>query len=100
MLDLREKDRTRLLTFFQTYFKDQASLWAYGSRVKGRNHEGSDLDLVVVPKGGQDLASTIKRFREALINSNIPITIQVQDWARIPASFQLNIQEEKVILVD
>lgn len=43
---LRDKDREKLITIFSgvdTAFE----VWAYGSRVNGDAHEGSDLDLVI-----------------------------------------------------
>ena len=43
---LRTKDKEQLIAIFDT-----ASLpievWAYGSRVNGKAHEGSDLDIVI-----------------------------------------------------
>lgn len=64
------------------------AVWAYGSRVNGNNHEGSDLDLVL---RGPNLAALpaglISRFREALTYSNLPIFVDVHDWTLLPASF-------------
>ncbi|MFN5236631.1 MAG: nucleotidyltransferase domain-containing protein [Bacteroidota bacterium] len=47
---LRDKDREKLITIFSgvdTAFE----VWAYGSRVNGDAHEGSDLDLVIRTPG-------------------------------------------------
>ena len=43
---LREKDKQRLLQIFASVAVP-FEVWAYGSRVNGRAHEGSDLDLVI-----------------------------------------------------
>ncbi len=44
---LREKDKIRLLDIFSTANADM-EIWAYGSRVNGDAHNGSDLDLVIL----------------------------------------------------
>ncbi len=77
----------------------QAQVWAYGSRVTGGAHEGSDLDLVLrnttrlsVPcEGWLDL-------KEALQESRLPILVDVHDWARLPADFHRNIERGYVEL--
>jgi predicted nucleotidyltransferase len=43
---LRNKDRERLIAIFETS-PVPIEVWAYGSRVNGSAHEGSDLDLVI-----------------------------------------------------
>ena len=57
-------------------------VWAYGSRVNGRSHDGSDLDLVL---RGPDLArvdtSRLIDFTEALRDSTIPFLVEAHDWA-------------------
>ena len=75
-----------------------AEVWAYGSRVSGQSHEGSDLDLVVrgpelKPLGGE-LVDLVEAFRE----SNIPILVQVHDWARLPESFHREIERNYAAL--
>ncbi|WP_244298128.1 nucleotidyltransferase family protein [Actinobacillus vicugnae] len=69
-----------------------AEVWAYGSRVNGDGHEGSDLDLVV--KGEVNLRS----LREAFQNSLLPMLIDVHLWEQIPPSFHTNIQANYVVL--
>ena len=89
---LREKDRTRILAIAERTLPPEVEIWAYGSRVNGNAFDGSDLDLVL---RGADLArvpfTAIAHFKEQLQHSNIPILIDVVDWARIPDSFHRNI---------
>lgn len=64
------------------------TVWAYGSRVNGDHHEGSDLDLVLrtpdlTPLPGRVLSD----FREGLTDSNLPIFVDSHDWALLPESF-------------
>ncbi len=70
----------------------EAEVWAYGSRVNGGAHEGSDLDLVL--RNPQDLAQPVAgraALVEALQDSALPILVEVHDWARLPASFHAGI---------
>jgi predicted nucleotidyltransferase len=69
-----------------------AEVWAYGSRVNGTAHEGSDLDLVV--RNPADLSHPqpdMSELREAFSESNLPILVDLLDWARIPESFRQEI---------
>ncbi|MBN1868899.1 nucleotidyltransferase domain-containing protein [Candidatus Sumerlaeota bacterium] len=76
-----------------------AEVWAYGSRVGGGGHDASDLDLVL--RCPEDLTKPQKRLaelREALSESNIPILIDLIDWARIPESFRDEIAKDYVVI--
>ena len=76
-------------------------VWAYGSRVNGRSHEGSDLDLVLRdPKLAEIDTSRLADFIEALQDSTIPFLVEVRDWARLPESFHYEIEREHVALVE
>jgi uncharacterized protein len=73
---------------------------AYGSRVQGTAHDGSDLDLVVRNPDGKPVPSlSLGRFREAVSQSNLPILVDVLDWARIPANFRQEIERGGVVVL-
>lgn len=77
----------------------QAEVWAYGSRVNGDHHEASDLDLVV----HQDADAltrmrSLDALREAFSESDLPLLVQVVDWAAIPESFRAEISRNYVVL--
>ena len=75
-------------------------VWAYGSRVNGRSHEGSDLDLVLRgPDLKRILSGQLADLIKALEESNVPILVQTHDWARLPESFHREIEREYVVLV-
>ncbi len=75
-------------------------VWAYGSRVNGQSHDGSDLDLVIrSPSLGQVTASAFVGLIEALEESNIPILVQPHDWADLPESFHREIERDYVVLI-
>ena len=88
-LDLPPKTLNLLKQLISEHLGD-VEVWAYGSRVKQQNHEGSDLDLVVV--SDNVTWSDVLAFREVLRDSNIPIFVDVMDWNVIPESFKQEIQ--------
>ncbi len=74
-------------------------VWAYGSRVKGTAHDGSDLDLVIVTPDRKKLpVDVLMDLKEKIRESNIPILVELFDWARLPESFHKNINSCHEIL--
>lgn len=76
-----------------------AEIWAYGSRVDSHSHEASDLDLVV--RDPEDLSrpfAELPVLKEALTESDLPILVDILDWARIPARFREKILKNHVIV--
>ncbi len=76
-----------------------AEVWAYGSRVNGDCHEASDLDLVVRnPVALDETLPDLSDLKEALVESNLPIRVDLVDWARIPEAFRREIERAYVVL--
>ena len=74
-------------------------VWAYGSRVNGQSHDGSDLDLVLrAPDLGPIPLGSLGEITEALTDSNIPFLVEARDWARLPERFQREIERDFVVL--
>ena len=73
-------------------------VWAYGSRVNGESHEGSDLDLALRGPALEPLDAGFYELLEAIEKSNIPILVQAHDWARLPESFHREIEREYVVV--
>lgn len=72
-----------------------AEVWAYGSRVKGQAHEGSDLDLAVRQEGRP---VELGPLREALTQSGLPMLVELHDWASLPEAFRQEIRQRHVVL--
>ncbi len=73
-------------------FVPGAEVWAYGSRLSGKAHPGSDLDLVVRTPGAlRQPCPAVERLRTAFRESDIPIFVDVHDWALLPEAFQKEI---------
>lgn len=99
MLDLRPEWLEVVRQLLAAHLPD-AEVWAYGSRVQGTAHEGSDLDLVV--RNPTDLSKPqpdLSPLKEALRESRLPILVDILDWALIPESFQNEIMRGGKIVV-
>jgi uncharacterized protein len=94
MLTLREQDREKVIEIIRRHVSD-VDILAYGSRVNGDCHDGSDLDLAIRARDRQPLPiRALSQIVEDLRDSNIPILVEVRDWARLPASFQTDIERK------
>ena len=93
-LDLPRRYRDQIEALLREHVPG-VEVWAYGSRVNGRSHEGSDLDLVL---RGPDLqridSDQLMDLTEALEESNVPIIVQAHDWVRLPERFHREIEWE------
>lgn len=88
---LKSKYKQMLLDIFSGV-SVPIEVWAYGSRVKGTAHEGSDLDLVILTPDRKKLSTDIfMELKKKIRESNIPILVELFDWARLPESFHKNI---------
>ena len=93
---------THYLALLQALFArhvPEVEVWAFGSRVTGDAHEGSDLDLVV--RNPQDLTASVAGWydlKEAIQNSMLPILVDVHDWAHLPLAFHQEIAAHYVVL--
>lgn len=99
-MTLRKTDLEVLQRIFAST-ETPLEVWAYGSRVNGSAHEGSDLDLVI---RGKDLTridiDLFLDLKDQIRESNIPILVEVLDWARIPESFQRNIEQHFEVIFE
>lgn len=99
-LRLAERHRREIASLLRRYVPD-AEVWAYGSRVDGRGHDGSDLDLVLRGAAGQALPlGRLAGLAEALRDSNIPFLVEARDWARLPDNFRREIERKHVVLIE
>ena len=73
-------------------------VWAYGSRVNGESHDGSDLDLVLRGPALEPLDGGFFDLLEAIEKSNIPILVQAHDWASLPESFHREIELDYIVV--
>jgi len=99
-LHLQPRHRRALEVLLREHLP-HVEVWAYGSRVNGRSHDGSDLDLVLRGPGLKEIPSDrLGDFEEAVRESNIPFLVEARDWARLPERFHGEIEREYVVLVE
>lgn len=98
-LDLRPEWLETVQRLMALHLPD-AEVFAYGSRVNGSSHEGSDLDLIARnPNDPTQPLSGFTALREAFAESNLPILIDLLDWARLPESFRQEISRSVTVKV-
>ena len=97
-LHLQPKHRQVLEVLLREHLPD-VEVWAYGSRVSGRSHDGSDLDLVLRGPGLIEIPLVqLGNFEEAVRESTIPFLVEARDWARLPERFHREIERDHVAL--
>ena len=97
-LDLPQKYLEQVKALLRTH-APHAEVWAYGSRVTGGSHEASDLDLVLRnPQNLLEETGALSDLKEAFTESNLPIRVDIMDWARIPESFHREIERAHVVV--
>ena len=78
----------------------EVEVWAYGSRVTGESHDGSDLDLVLRSPDLKEIPGPrMSELRKALYESTIPFLVDVHDWTTLPASSQEEIKRNYIVLI-
>lgn len=86
MLDLKP-EHLELVKFILNTHVPGLRVIAFGSRVTGRAKPHSDLDLALMTD--QPLSITIiGRLREAFSESDLPMRVDLVDWAETPENFR------------
>jgi len=91
--------KEKYLKILRSIFKDycpKAEIWAYGSRVDGSAHDGSDLDLAV--KTFNDDTKNIIDLKEILKESSIPFLIDIFELDKLPENFQKEIKKRYIVI--
>ena len=98
-LHLSPRHRSVLEALLHEHLPD-VEAWAYGSRVNGRSHDGSDLDLALRGPGLKKIpAGQLADFRDAVRESTIPFLVEARDWAGLPERFHREIQHSHAAIV-
>ena len=91
-LFIDKKDLDILKNILKEFCPD-SEVYAYGSRINGRAHEGSDLDLTIknFPKD-----KYLFELKEIFSNSNKTFLIDVNLYDDLPQSFKNEIDKNNV----
>ena len=99
-LHLQPKHRKVLEALLREHLPG-VEVWAYGSRVSGKSHDGSDLDLVLRGPGLAEIPiGELGDFEEAVRESTIPFLVEAHDWALLPERFHGEIERDHVVLLE
>ncbi len=97
-LDLKIRHGRQLESLLREHLPG-VEVWAYGSRVNGMGHEGSDLDIALRGPGLDPIPTDkLSKLADALRNSTLPFPVETHNWARLPQSFQEEIERIYVVL--
>ena len=94
--DLPPKYLEQVKTLLRSHVP-HSEVWAYGSRISGSGHEASDL-VLRNPQNLLEETSALDDLKVAFTESNLPIRVDVMDWARIPTSFHREIERAHVVV--
>ena len=99
-LHLSPKHRAEIEALLREYLPG-VEVWAYGSRVNRRSHDGSDLDLVLRGPDLQEIPTCqLGDFLDAVRDSTIPFLVEARDWAHLPERFHREIERGHVVIVE
>ena len=90
MINLKQEYLNELYKIFQEYCPN-AEIWAYGSRVNGDSHSGSDLDLTI--KSFNEEKKYLSELKNLLNDSDIPFLIDITEYKKLPEIFQEKIKK-------
>ncbi|MDD5215932.1 MAG: nucleotidyltransferase domain-containing protein [Methylococcales bacterium] len=95
-IDLPPQDLKTVCEILKTHASNYAVL-AFGSRVKGNAKKYSDLDLVIMTNHPLSF-SKMAILKEAFDESDLPIRVDVVDWATTSEAFRKIIEQNKVVI--
>jgi predicted nucleotidyltransferase len=95
-LELRPGELQIVREILQRHLRDH-TVWAFGSRVKGRAKPYSDLDLAVL--GDQPLSFAIRAdLAEDFSESDLTFKVDIIDWATTEERFRKIVSREYVVV--
>lgn len=94
-LNVKPEYLKMLLEIFEKYCP-KAEIWAYGSRVNGGSHDGSDLDLTVKSFGAANV--NLAKLKTLISESNIPFLVDINEYDKLPESFRNEIKNSCIVI--
>lgn len=95
-ISLNQRDWYELLRILKSCVPDY-TVWAFGSRVTGTAKPYSDLDIAIITDQplSMECLATIK---DAFDESDLPVRVDVVDWAATSDSFREIIKQNYVVI--
>lgn len=95
-IDLNRRDWSEVKRILAQNVPEYA-VWAFGSRVSGPAKTYSDLDIVIITDQPLSL-ERMATIKDAFDESDLPIRVDVVDWAATSASFREIILKNYVVI--
>ena len=95
-LDLAPKNYDLVLYILGQFVSDN-EVWAFGSRVTGTARKYSDLDIAIINDCPLPLSITAD-LNNAFSESDLPIKVDVVDYAACDESFQIIIKTNHIVI--
>ena len=95
-IDLDPRDMAEVIRILQQQVPE-LEVWAFGSRVKNTAKPYSELDLALITTQPLSLERA-GALKEAFDESNLPMRVDVVDWAATSDSFRRIIAQDKVVV--
>ena len=95
-IDLSQRD-WEIVRDILAHHVPQYEVWAFGSRTKRTAKEYSDLDLAIITDQPLSLSLSAD-IANAFEESDLPIKVDVVDWATASEIFQQIIEKNKVVV--
>ena len=95
-ITLASNDWEELLRVLREQVPD-LEVWAFGSRVKGTAKPYSDLDLALITVQPMTLHQ-LADIEEAFSQSDLPIKVDLLDWAAASPGFKAMVEQSKVVV--
>ncbi|MBR1681222.1 hypothetical protein IJ707_05470 [bacterium] len=94
-LNIKPEYLKMLQDVFEQYCP-HAEIWVYGSRIKNRSHDGSDIDMIV--KNFNDNSKNLPELKQLLNDSNVPFLMDIEEFDKLPDYFQKEILKDYEII--
>ena len=95
-IEIKPQDWSVVLRILQEQVPG-VEVWAFGSRARRTAKPYSDLDLALITQQPLSLGK-LASITEAFDNSDLPIRVDVVDWAATSETFRKIIERDKVVL--
>ena len=97
MIDLDPKNYQLLVRILQTHLPE-GRVYVFGSRVSGRHHPFSDVDLLIDAKEPVP-SDIIGDLKEAISESSLPVSVDLVDLHAISDGFkEIILKADKVLI--
>ena len=95
-IDLDPRDMAEVIRILQQQVPE-LEVWVFGSRIKGTAKPYSDLDLALITTQPLSLERS-GALKEAFDESNLPMRVDIVDWAATSEAFHRIIAQDKLVV--